>query len=179
MAYLQWKCTANIASALFLLFIQYAAPSGNSDDETFAAVKAAEQTETSFNWPKISWIFVFQYPIVEILCVAIQEATEATGHYCLNSLDPEFAHLWVELIESFSIGACVFVILQFRGHMKELMKMRRGLSKLAAFLQNHRLRPIYSAVGFQSIAPIPCYQDQLGLQLQRHPLRNPRRSYMC
>ena len=65
-------------SALFMLFIQYAAPTGTFDDDTLAAVRSAGE-EVSFNWPKIGWIFVFQYPIVEILCVAIQEATEVTG----------------------------------------------------------------------------------------------------
>jgi hypothetical protein len=65
-------------SALFLLFIQYSAPTGTFDDDTLAAVRSAGE-EVSFNWPKIGWIFVFQYPIVEILCVAIQEATQVTG----------------------------------------------------------------------------------------------------
>ena len=113
-------------SALFLLFIQYAAPTGTFNDDTLAAVKSAEETESSFNWPKIGWIFVFQYPIVEILCVALQEATEATNTFCLNSLSPKYAHLWVEIIESFSIGACVYTILAFRGRFKNLMKVRRG-----------------------------------------------------
>jgi hypothetical protein len=66
-------------SALFLLFIQYAAPTGNFDDSTLQAVRAADETNTPFDWPKVSWIFVFQYPIIEILCVAIQEATEVSS----------------------------------------------------------------------------------------------------
>lgn len=125
--------TAKITSALFLLFVQYAAPSGTFDERTFDAVKAAEETPTTFNWPKLGWIFIFQYPVVEILCVAVQEATEATGHYCLNSLSPQFAHIWIEVVESVSIGACVYCILAFRNRMKRLMKVRRGLSKLACF----------------------------------------------
>lgn len=115
------------------MYIQYAAPSGTFDDETFQAVKAAEEGETNFNWPKIFWIFVFQYPIVEILCVALQEATEAAGVYCLQSLNPKYAHLWVQIFESISIGACVLAILRFYGRMKRLMKVRRGLAKLVAF----------------------------------------------
>lgn len=121
------------SSALFLLFIQYAAPTGTFDGATLDAVKAAEETETGFDWPKISWIFVFQYPIIEILCVALQEATEVTGRFCMNSLSPRFAHLWVEIIESFSIGACVLAIWKFRQRMRSLMKVKRGLSKLFCF----------------------------------------------
>jgi hypothetical protein len=89
-------------SALFLLFLQYASPGGTFDEATFDAVRAAEEGNTAFNWPKISWIFVFQYPIVEVLCTALQDGTEAAGRYCLNSLSPKYAHLWVQIISSFS-----------------------------------------------------------------------------
>jgi hypothetical protein len=65
-------------------------------------VRAAEEGNTAFYWPKISWIFVFQYPIVEVLCTALQDGTEAAGRYCLNSLSPKYAHLWVQIISSFS-----------------------------------------------------------------------------
>ena len=53
-------------SALYLLYIQYAAPFGTFDEETFATVKAAEETETetTFNWPKIGYIFVFQVRVI-------------------------------------------------------------------------------------------------------------------
>ena len=76
---------------------------------------------------------MFQYPVVELVCVAIQEATEATGHFCDNSLDPWFAHLYVQILNSISIGACVTCILKFRNHMKKRMRARRGLAKLVCF----------------------------------------------
>lgn len=120
------------SSALFLLFIQYAAPTGTFDDDTLDAVRSAG-AESTFNWPKIGWIFVFQYPVVEILSVAIQEATEATGTYCLDSLNPKYAHLWIEILESISIAFCVTTILAFRNRFKDLMKVRRGLAKLLCF----------------------------------------------
>lgn len=119
--------------ALFLLFIQYAAPSGTFDEQTFAAVKAQEETATKFSWPKISWIFVFQYPVIEFLALVVQESTEVTGHFCKASLSPKFAHIWMEIVTSISIGACVIAILKFRGHMKGLMKGKRGLSKIVLF----------------------------------------------
>ncbi|KAK3112050.1 hypothetical protein LTR53_012071 [Teratosphaeriaceae sp. CCFEE 6253] len=119
--------------ALYLLYVQYAAPSGTFNDDTFAAVKAAEEIGSNFDWPRISYIFVFQYPNVEILCVMIIEASEATGTYCTNSLDPWFGHLWVQILQSIGIGFCVVAILKFRGNMKQRMKVRRGLAKLGAF----------------------------------------------
>ena len=113
--------------------MQYAAPSGTFNDELFEAIRAAEETKGSFDRPRISWIFVFQYPICEIACVAIILSTEATDHYCVNSLYPWFAHLWVEILQSVGIGACVLSIFKFRNAMKQRMKIRRALSKLACF----------------------------------------------
>ncbi|KAF2773747.1 hypothetical protein EJ03DRAFT_264666, partial [Teratosphaeria nubilosa] len=119
--------------ALFLLFVHYAAPKGDYDDDHLAAVKAAEEKETTFDWPRISWVFVFQYPIVELFAVVIQEITEATNRYCVNSLSPAYWHVWYEVIASISIGLCVLCIWQFRNHMKSHMKLKRGLSKLFCF----------------------------------------------
>ncbi|KAK5108514.1 hypothetical protein LTR62_008254 [Meristemomyces frigidus] len=121
--------------ALFLLFIQYAAPSGTYDDhdDLFEAIQAAEEIKSTFDWPRISWIFVFQYPIVELVSVVIELSTTAGNHYCLNSLQPQFAHLWVEILCSIGIGFCVISIFQFRTAMKQRMKVRRGLAKLVCF----------------------------------------------
>ncbi|TKA56545.1 hypothetical protein B0A55_12691, partial [Friedmanniomyces simplex] len=49
--------------ALYLLFLQYAAPSGTFNDDIFSAVRAAEETTISFDWVRVGYIFVFQYPI--------------------------------------------------------------------------------------------------------------------
>lgn len=112
-------------------------------------------TSLSVDWVRISWVclrwlwppyrfkqtlisrnnqvLVFQFPVVETICVIIQEVTQVTGHYCTNSLDPWFAHLYVMILNSIAIGACVTSILKFRGHMKKRMKARRGLAKLVCF----------------------------------------------
>ncbi|KAK0354248.1 hypothetical protein LTR91_003667 [Friedmanniomyces endolithicus] len=120
--------------ALYLLFLQYAAPSGTfANDDILSAARAAEETTVSFDWVRVGYIFVFQYPITEIFCVILIESTEATGTYCSYSLYPYFGHIWVEIIQSLGIGACVIAILVFRGNMKQRMKVRRGLAKLVCF----------------------------------------------
>ncbi|KAK5124489.1 hypothetical protein LTR85_001706 [Meristemomyces frigidus] len=120
--------------ALFLLFIQYAAPAdGTPHDDLFSAVKAAEETTKSYDWPRIFWICVFQYPIVEICSVLIVELTQALGYYCVDSLKPQYAHLWVELLESAGISICVVAIFAFRNNMKQRFKVRRSLAKIISF----------------------------------------------
>lgn len=119
---------------LFLLYLQYAVPGGTFDQETFDAVKAAEEGDAAgFDWPRITWIFVFQYPVLETVAIIIQEATQATGNLCVQSLEPKFGHLWVEIISSIGVGAAVMSILRFYGRMKNRIKIRRGLAKLVCF----------------------------------------------
>lgn len=120
--------------ALYLLYIQFAVPGGTFDNDTFEAVKAAEEGKIQdFDWPRISWIFVFQYPLTELLSIVILEATEAAGRYCVQSLNPKYGHLWVQIISSIGVGAAVLAILRFYGHMKNRLKVRRSMSKLVCF----------------------------------------------
>lgn len=38
---------------------------------------------------------VFQYPVTKTLSAVVEIATQAGGVYCINSLSPKYAHLWV------------------------------------------------------------------------------------
>lgn len=122
-----------ITSALFLLFIQYIAPTNNFHDETLADVRRNATSDPGFDWVRIAWVMVFQYPIIEILVTAVIEATEATGTFCTQSLNPKYAHLWTEVVSSISISLCVFSILRLYGKTKPVMKVNRGLAKIVAF----------------------------------------------
>ncbi|KAK5131549.1 hypothetical protein LTR08_000876 [Meristemomyces frigidus] len=120
--------------ALFLLYVQFAVPGGTFGNEMFEAVKAAEEgTTLGFDWPQIIWVFVFQYPITELVSVLILEATEAANDFCSQSLSPKYGHLWVMLISSVGVGVAVVSIFRFYGRMKGMMKVRRGLAKLVCF----------------------------------------------
>jgi len=74
-----------------------------------------------------------EYPVFELAALTIQELTEAANRFCTNSLSPKYGHLWVEVLQSFSIFFCVLSILQFYVHTKTLMKARRGLAKIICF----------------------------------------------
>lgn len=121
--------------ALYLLYIQFATPSGTFGEDMFTAMKQAEETETpeDSKWPKFSWIAVFQFPVTDILAIIILEATEASGTYCLSSLSPKYGHIWSQIIRSVGVGAAVLAIFRFYGRMKKLMKARRGFAKLVCF----------------------------------------------
>lgn len=122
--------------ALFLLYIQFAAPTSSTfGEDMFDAVKAQQESGTKGkgNWPRNTWIAVFQYPIIEIVAIIILEATEAAGTYCASSLRPKYGHFWSMIIHSVGIVVAVLGIFRFYGRMKTLMKARRGLAKLVCF----------------------------------------------
>ncbi|KAK5687732.1 hypothetical protein LTS10_001872 [Elasticomyces elasticus] len=119
--------------ALYLLYVQFAAPDGTYSDDLFATVKSVQEADMDFDWPRIWWICVFQFPIVEAICVVIEVSTEARGRFCPNSMAPWFGNFWVITLQTFGIGICVIAILKFRGVMKVRMKVRRGMAKLMCF----------------------------------------------
>lgn len=126
--------------ALFLLYVQFAAPKGTFGEELFEAVRAAQETPAKddgngrrSNWPKTTWIAVFQYPIVELIAIIVLEATEATGTYCSSSLRPRYGHFWASVIHSVGLVVAVVSLVRFYSQMKTRMRARRGLAKLACF----------------------------------------------
>ena len=46
---------------------------------------------------QIIWLGIFQYCFVRVLMTIIAVITEAAGLYCLESLSPAYAHVWVSL----------------------------------------------------------------------------------
>lgn len=123
--------------ALFLLYVQFAAPSSSTfGKDLFDVMKAQQEAGTKKgkgNWPRNLWIAIFQYPIVEVIAIVILEATEAAGTYCASSLRPRYGHFWSMIIHSVGIVVAVLSIFRFYGRMKVLMRARRGLAKLTCF----------------------------------------------
>jgi hypothetical protein len=126
--------------ALFLLYVQFVAPAatvkGTFGEDVFDAMKARQENEANNskgNWPRITWIAVFQYPIAMTLAIVILESTEAVGTYCESSLKPRYGHFWTSVIQSLGVTVAIFSIVRFYSRMKVLMKARRGLAKITSF----------------------------------------------
>lgn len=49
---------------------------------------------------QIIWFGVFQYCFVRVAMTVVAVVTQATGNYCLESLNPAFAHVWVSALFS-------------------------------------------------------------------------------
>lgn len=188
--------------ALFLLYVQFAAPASKTKTfgpELFDAIRAQQEAGTKqskgYNWPRNTWIAVFQYPIVEIIAIVILEATQAAGTYCSTSLRPKYGHFWSSVIHSLAIAVAVMGIVRFYGRMKNLMKARRGLAKLVCFKAIVALRLIqavslalsyqvrsqctdfcFSLVGLQHPHRQERHLDFVALHVRRSDVRSPERA---
>lgn len=120
--------------ALFLLYVQFAVPSGTFGEELFEAMKAKqEQQKGKNNWPRATWVAVFQYPVVDLIAIIILEATEAAGTFCESSLRPKYGHFWYKLLSTVGLVIAFLSIVRFYARMKSLIRARRGLAKLVCF----------------------------------------------
>jgi hypothetical protein len=121
--------------AIFLLFLQYSAPGRKFGDEMFEMVTDSDEQESvhKFDWPRITWIFVFQAPVFGLIQVLIIEITEATNTYCSGSFNPKYGSIWVTLINTFSLGAAIGALWKFYLHIKQRVRSRHGLSKVICF----------------------------------------------
>ena len=120
-------------AALFLLYVQFAAPDADFGQDMFATlIKVTEKgrKRDKANWPMLTWIAVFQLPITESVAYTIEVATEATGNFCPSSMRPRFGNFWVTLIRMIGVVTCFVSIIRFYGRMKTLMKVRRAVTKL-------------------------------------------------
>ena len=128
--------SAMCLTCLFLLYIQFAVPDSEFGEGMFQAMqKAAEKQikNEQSGWPKLSWVFVFQYPVSETLAMLVLEGTTATGVYCPTSLKPKFGHLWFMIIKTVGLALCFITVLRFYQRTKSVCKARRGGFKLWGF----------------------------------------------
>ena len=58
--------------------------------------------------------------------------TQAFGRYCLESLNPAFAHIWVMVIEGLCVTLAMYCIIQFYVQLKEDLAENRPLLKVTA-----------------------------------------------
>jgi hypothetical protein len=58
--------------------------------------------------------------------------TEATHHYCVESLSPAFAHIWVTIIQAVSVTCAMFCLIQFFVQVRADIASHKPLLKVLA-----------------------------------------------
>ena len=126
----------SIPMASFLLLLgAYVSP--NAEDraahlEGIKNTKPKEEPNGAIMYTK-TWIAVFQYPVVATLVAIATDITQAINVLCPNSNGIHFAHLWLRIIQTVSVGAAVTAILRFTSLLKKELKHHSIVKKLLCF----------------------------------------------
>ena len=81
-------------------------------------------------WFNIIWVSVFQYCFIRVATTIVSTATQATGHYCKDSLHPAFAHFWVAFLDSLAVVLAMYMLIAFYLNLRVTLAPRRPLLKL-------------------------------------------------
>ncbi|THW80269.1 DUF300-domain-containing protein [Aureobasidium pullulans] len=85
---------------------------------------------SGLTWFNVVWFSVFQYALVRVLFTIVSVVTEAMDRYCENSLNPQFAHIWVMVFESASVTVAMFMLVQFYLQLKDDLAEHRPFLKV-------------------------------------------------
>lgn len=71
---------------------------------------------------------------MKALLTIAEIGTQAGNVYCANSLSPDYAHLWLLLIDIFILGPALTALFKFYGRLKPVFpRKHHALAKLVAF----------------------------------------------
>ncbi|KAL8970620.1 MAG: hypothetical protein Q9197_003716 [Variospora fuerteventurae] len=110
-------------ASFFTLLCHYIAPDLHNQKDFFRGLEPR-------NW--IIYFGVFQYCFVRVAMTIVAVVTEAAGRYCLNSLHPAFAHVWVIVFEASCVTVAMYCLIQFYIQLKDDLAEHRPLLKVAA-----------------------------------------------
>jgi hypothetical protein len=87
---------------------------------------------SGLTWFNVIWVSVFQYCVIRVFFTIVSVITEAFGRYCLESLNPGFAHVWVMVIEAISVTIAMYCLIQFYVQIKDDIASHRPFMKILA-----------------------------------------------
>jgi hypothetical protein len=132
-------------AAIFLLFVEYVARDPSTRSAYFSNLENRQPRGGRFSngnkgydvvpggslpFFKTRWIILFL--VVEIIITIAQAASQITGTYCLTSMTPYFAQVWVLVIGHGATVVGVIAILRFYGRLNSVPEFasHRALPKL-------------------------------------------------
>ena len=78
------------------------------------------------------WTGVFQYCFIRVFMTITAVITQMLGRYCLESLNPVFAHIWVMGIEAVAVTIAMYSIIQFYYQVRKDIAQHHPLLKVLA-----------------------------------------------
>ena len=85
---------------------------------------------SGLTWFNIVWLLVFQYCFIRVFFTFVAVIAQATGRYCQNSINPAFAHVWIEIIEAIGVSFAMYGIIQLYVQLRHDIREHRPVLKL-------------------------------------------------
>ncbi|KIW16596.1 hypothetical protein PV08_03784 [Exophiala spinifera] len=87
---------------------------------------------SGLTWFNVIWVSVFQYCFIRVFFTLVAVATQAADIYCLESLNPAFAHIWTMVFESVGVTIAMYCLIQFYIQIKDDIRRHKPLLKITA-----------------------------------------------
>ncbi|KAI9875566.1 MAG: hypothetical protein M1830_008335 [Pleopsidium flavum] len=87
---------------------------------------------SGLTWFNIIWLGVFQYCLIRVTMTLVALITQLAGRYCLESLNPAFAHIWVMVIEGACVTLAMYCLIQFYIQLRQDLTEHRPFLKILA-----------------------------------------------
>jgi len=125
-------------ASLFLLYVNFVAPEAHTRNEFFSKLENTTKKGQvvpggSLKWFRTAWRIVFFYLVIYTILIIAQEITQAVGIYCMTSLKPRFAHVWLQAFQLASTIWAILTVIRFQRRLKDHMLGRKALPKLLSF----------------------------------------------
>lgn len=87
---------------------------------------------SGLTWFNVIFVAVFQYCFIRVSMTITAVITQHFKRYCLESLNPAFAHVWVMVIEAIAVTITMYCIIQFYWQIKDDIAQHKPILKVLA-----------------------------------------------
>ena len=87
---------------------------------------------SGLTWFNVIWVAVFQYCFIRVSMTITAVISQYYDRYCLESLNPAFAHVWVMVIEAIAVTITMYCIIQFYVQIRGDIAQHKPILKVLA-----------------------------------------------
>lgn len=87
---------------------------------------------SGLTWFNVIWVAVFQYCFIRVSMTITAVISQYFDRYCLESLNPAFAHVWVMVIEAIAVTITMYCIIQFYVQIRQDIAQHSPILKVLA-----------------------------------------------
>lgn len=91
-----------------------------------------EHFKHSANVLQVIWFCIFQYCFIRPFFTLVAVVAQAHGRYCLSSMDPRYAYIYVAGFDAVSVTIAMYCLIQFYVQMKEELAPNRPFLKITS-----------------------------------------------